>query len=432
MSTPRRDPTRTQRLRLKYVLPFIVLALGIVSTVLLVRTRPSAETRQRDIPPPLVRVHSVELADLQLTVHSQGTVEPRTRTVLVAQVPGRVIEVSPSFESGGFFAADEVLVRIDPTDYELAVVRARAAVAQAEVRLATERAEVAVARREWEALGEGQANPLVTRQPQLQEAEAALEAARAALRQAQVDLQRTGIRVPYPGRVSTKQADVGQYVLPGASLGEVYAIDYAEVRLPIPDEELAYLEPSWLAPALPSDAPSSATANSDETKPNGAPHVALQARFGGALQRWEGKVVRSEGEIDPRTRMLHVVARVEDPYGRFTRREAPLAVGLFVNATIHGRSVRGVVVLPRAAVRGRDQVVVVDADERLRLRTIDVLRAQRDAVVVRSGLAAGERVLLSPLEAVTDGMRVRTSDGSASPVDAAVSTSPAPPVEGTP
>ncbi len=409
MNASRGASRRARRFGLKILLPLVVLAIGVASTVVLVRTRPAAETRARDIPPPLVRVHVVQTEDLQLRVYSQGTVEPRTRTALVAEVSGRVVEVSPAFESGRFFEANEVLLRIEPVDFELAVVRARAAVAQAEVRVANERAEAAVARREWQELGEGEASPLVTRQPQLQEAEATLEAARATLRQAELELERTRIRVPFPGRVSAKRADVGQYVVRGTSLGEVYAIDFAEVRLPIPDGELAFLETSWSQPTR-SEATGPPRASLDPARAGTAPHVLLQAQFAGAQQRWSGRIVRSEGEIDPRTRMLHVVARIDDPYGRLEPRDAPLAAGLFVHAEILGRHVSDVVVLPRAAVRGRDQVLVVDADDRLRFRTIEVVRAQRDEVVVRAGLSEGERVLLSPLEAVTDGMRVRTSE----------------------
>jgi RND family efflux transporter MFP subunit len=397
------------------VLPLLVLLVGIVSAVVLVRTRPAAEMRAREIPAPLVRVHVVRLQDVQLTVHSQGAAAPRTRTALVSQVPGRIVAVAPSFESGGFFEAGEVLLTIDPTDFELAVVRAGAAVAQADVRLATERAEAAVARREWEELGEGEAKPLVTRQPQVLEAEAALEAARAALRQAEVDLERTKIRVPYPGRVSTKSADVGQYVMRGMALGEVYAIDYAEVRLPVSDEELAFLDTT---PPAPVQATSDASVADPAPSGSVAPEVVLRARFAGATREWSGRVVRTEGEIDPRTRMLHVVARIPDPYGRRQARDAPLAAGLFVQAEINGQFVRGVAVLPRGALRARDQVLLVDDDDRLRFRSVEVLRSQHEDVIVRSGLHDGDRVLLSPLEAVTDGMRVRTVEHGAAPREA--------------
>ena len=405
--TPESAKHRRRTKILRIGLPIAVLAVGAATTAVLVLTRPAAETQARAIPAPLVRVHVVTLQDLQLTVHSQGTVEPRTRTALVSQVAGRIVRVAASFESGGFFDAGETLLTIDPTDFELAVVRARAAVAQAEVRVAMEGAEAAAARREWEAMGSGEANPLVLRQPQVLDAAAALEAARAALRQAEIDLERTQISVPFPGRVSRKDADVGQYVPRGAALGEVYAIDYAEVRLPVPDDELAFFSAGVVAAAEPN---ATRFRNADaRVGTDGAPSLVLRARFAGAMREWQGHVARTEGEIDPRTRMLHIVARVPDPYGRLQERDAPLAAGLFVEAEIAGNRVRNVVVLPRAALRGRDQVLVVDDDDRLRFRSVDILRAEPEEVIVRSGLRDGERVLLSPLEAVTDGMRVRTA-----------------------
>ena len=166
---------------------------------------------------------------------------PRTQSELVPEVAGRVIEVSPSLVSGGFFEKDDVLLRLDPRDYELAIVRTRAAIAQAELRLATERQEAALAQNEWELLGNGRPTPLAMREPQIAEALAALASAQATLEQAGYNLERTVLRAPYAGRVRQERVDVGQYVVPGASVATLYAIDVAEVRLPIADKELAYV-----------------------------------------------------------------------------------------------------------------------------------------------------------------------------------------------
>ena len=219
----------------------VAIAGGAAAWMILSRSEP--EARIPEVPLPLVQVIDVELRDLTLTVTSQGTVSPRTESELVPEVAGRVIEVSPSFVSGGFFEAGELLLRIDPHDYRQAVVQAGSAVAQAELRLASEQAEADVARREWEELGEGgEPPPLTLREPQLAEAEAAVAAARAALLNAERNLERTEIRAPFAGRVRQKQVDVGQFVSPGSPLGTVYAVDYAEIRLPLPDEELAFLD----------------------------------------------------------------------------------------------------------------------------------------------------------------------------------------------
>jgi RND family efflux transporter MFP subunit len=273
-------------------------------------------------------------------------------------------------------------------------------VAARKLRLAQEEAEAEVARREWEALGEGEASPLTLRVPQLEDARASLRAAEAALTQAERDLNRTEVRAPYTGRVREKLVDVGQFVSRGTPAALLYAVDYAEIRLPLPDQDLAFLD-------LPLDYRNDAP---DEP----GPRVVLHAEFAGQTHSWQGRIDRTEGAIDPMSRMVQVVARVKDPYGHGEEKDRPpLAVGMYVEAEIEGSTVEQVAVLPRAALRGEDLVYVVDPENRLRFRKVDVLRATREEVVIRSGLQEGEQVCLSPLEAVTDGMRVRLPEESA-------------------
>jgi RND family efflux transporter MFP subunit len=383
--------------RLKVILPIIVVALAAVGAWALIQARKAPETVERVARPPLVRVQDVKLADLQLTVTSQGTVRPRTASVLVPEVSGRVIEVSPAFTPGGFFEAGELLLRIDPHDYRQAIVQARARVAQAELLLAREQGEADVARSEWEALGDGDdASPLTMHLPQLADAQATVAAARAAVEQAERDLERTEIRAPYAGRVQEKQVDFGQFVNRGQSLATIYAVDYAEISLPLPDDQLAFID-------LPLD-------YRDQAARTAGPEVILRADFAGRVHEWRGRIVRTEGVIDPQSRMVRAVARVKDPYGRGSDPDRPpLAAGLFVQAEIVGRTASGVAVLPRSALRDDDVVLVVDDQDRLRFRQVEILRSTEDSVIVASGLAAGERVCTSPLVAVTDGMRVRTS-----------------------
>ena len=375
-------------------LPLAVVLLGALIAFVLVRTRPQAETRKPEVPPPLVRVIPVAFSDLHLKVHTQGTVTPRTEATLVSQVAGQVMAVSPVFANGGFFEKGEALVTIDPRDYELAVTRAGVQVAQAELRLAREVEEAEVARQEWARVGQGDPTPLVLRKPQLAEAKATLNAAKAALEQAELNLERTRIRAPYDGRVWAKSADVGQVVNPGAPLARIYAVDYAEIRLPIPDEQLAYLDLSFDFRG--------------EVTPKHGPEVLLSAGFAGKPHTWKGRIVRVEGEIDSRTRMVYVVARVKAPYDQGDDpNRPPLAVGLFVNADILGHHLQNVVVLPRSVLRTGNRVLVVDAEDRLHFRDVDVHRTDAELMVLRSGLSPGERVCVSPLDAVVDGMRVR-------------------------
>lgn len=386
---------KQRRIMTLLAVAILLAAGGGFAAMVLSREQP--ETRIPDVPLPLVRSHVVRLQDLTLTVASQGTVMPRTQSSLVPEVAGRVIEVSPSFNAGGFFEAGDLLLKIESNDYEQSLIQARAAVRQAELRLEQQRAEAEVARQEWNDLGSGDGSPLTLRVPQLAEAEAALQAAIAARARAERDLERTEIRAPYSGRLLDKQVDVGQFVSRGTPVARIYAVDFAEVRLPLPDDQLAFV-----------DLPLAYRGSDQETT---GPTVTLRADFAGKSYDWVGKIVRTEGEIDPKTRMVHAVARIRDPYGQGSDpNRPPLAVGLFVEAEIEGRLVRDVVEIPRAALREGGRVLVIDAEDRLRFREVEILRSTGARLIVSAGLAEGERVNLSPLAAVTDGMQVRVEE----------------------
>jgi multidrug efflux system membrane fusion protein len=381
------------RRNLKFILPVAALLVGLLSIRVLMLTRPEVKTRHVESPGPLVRVLEVKREAKQLTVQSQGTVEARTDITLTAEVAGRIVDVSRSLASGGFFRKGDGMVSIDPRDFELTVVRARAQVAQAEVIVDREEAEAEVARTEWESLGEGEPSPLALREPQLAEARGALASARALLAQAELDLERSTIRAPFDGRVREKLADVGQFVSRGTPVARVYAVDYAEVSLPLADDQLAFLD-------IPIDF--------REEEGREGPEVRLAADLAGKRRIWTGRIVRVAGQIDERSRMIPVVARVDDPYGRGENPAGvPLPVGLFVEAEISGRLLEGVIVLPREALRGKGRVFIVDEDSRLRYRDVGVLLVDREEVVISSGIEEGEVVCLSPMETPVDGMKVR-------------------------
>ena len=382
---------------LQVLLPFVLLVGAGLTAYLMYLNRPPVETQPPAFEPQGVRVQAVTFETLSLTVASQGTVQPRASGQLVPEISGPVTEVAPSFAVGGFFETGDVLLKIDPYDYQQAVITARSQLAQAQLRLAQEEAEADVARREWAELGRGDPNALTLRQPQVEDARAAAAAAEAALDRAARDVERAEIRAPYAGRVQSKDVDIGQFVNKGNTVARIYAIDSAEIRLPLPDEELAFV-----------DIALSYRGGGQQT----GPRVTLSADFAGRRHTWQGRIVRTEGEIDPVSRMVHVVAEVRDPYGpgRDPSRP-PLAAGMFVEAEIEGRTVSDVVVLPWAALRGRDRVLVVDESSRLRYRQVEVLRSTSDEVLIRGGLAEGELVCVSPLDTVTDGMAVQVLDG---------------------
>ena len=384
------------RTSLKFLLPLVVLALALAGGWWLVASKPAPGKQRLVAPPPAVRVQKVVKRDLRLTVVAQGVVRPRNETQLVAEVPGRVIFISPALAAGGFFDSGDLLIKLDPTDYRLALVQAESALARSELDLSMRRAEAESAREEWKRLKGGRANPLVLKEPQLAEAQAALRGAQAALEQARYNLTRTEVRAPYAGRVRQEFVDLGQYVTAGYKMAEVYGVDFAEVRLPLPDEKLAFLE-------LPLD-----YRNGRRSLPH--PQVTISASFAGRRFTWQGRVVRTEGELDPRSRMVLAVAQIENPYGRGSDPERPpLASGMFVEAEIMGKLARQVARLPRSALRDRDTVLVVEKG-RLFFRKIKLLDASRDRALISGGLEEGELVCVTPLEAAVEGMKVAVMD----------------------
>ncbi len=390
----------------RFVLPFLIVLSGFGLAAILIVTGPKIEPRAPDSLAPLVRVLNVSPKTIQLSTLTHGTVVPRTESELVPEVSGRIIAMSPDMVSGGFFSEGEVLISIDPLDYEVALEQAKAGLTRSQSDLANARTahkrQLDLARKQ--STSASQRDDALNR---LRIAEATLREARAKLSRAERDLVRTQLIAPYDGRVRKEKVDIGQFINRGTSVATIYATDIAEVRLPIHDEELAYLELSLVARN---------TDRADELADLGihienTVKVTLRARFAGDNHEWQGEVVRTEGELDPRTRMINVIAQVAWPYAQLNDRP-PLFVGLFVEAEIHGKQVDDVVVLPRSALRGANQVFVIDSNNRLRFRDVEVLRIVADQVYIKGGLKPGEHVCISALENALDGMSVRVQSSA--------------------
>jgi membrane fusion protein, multidrug efflux system len=368
----------------------------------LVATRP--DPPRFEIPEPLIRVEAITLAPTTFTVpvRSRGTVRPRTESTLVPEVSGRIVGVAEALREGSFFLGGDLLLQLETTDYETAVVIARGQVAQAELALAEERARGEQALENWRRLGQqGEPSPLVRRVPQLADAEARLSAAEANLALAQRNLERTSLRAPFEGRVLEKFVDVGQFVSTGTVLARLYATDSAEIRLPLTDQQIGFLD-------LPER-----YRDSDLTPLDPIP-VTISGRYGGQLHSWQGTIVRAEGAIDEVTRQLYVVAQVADPYAEREPGQPPLKAGLFVEAEIPGREMQDVFVVPRKAVRPGGQLVLIDPSGRLRLRQAEILWGDETTVVLPaasgpddpSPLQPGTVLCITPLAFPTDGQPV--------------------------
>lgn len=351
-----------------------------------------------------LHVDNVRAEQVHLEVRTQGEVSPKTDINLVPQVSGRIVSVSDSFAEGGSFDAGSTLIKIEDSDYTLAVTRAEATVAQASVRLEQELADARIKRKQWEEwVKDGDPTPLALNAPQVAEAQASLRAAEADLQTAKLNLARTNVSVPFKGRVSERSIGVGQYVTAGTQLGRVFATNKVEIRLPLTDKQLAELN-------LPIGFVAAA---------NNAPAVTLSATMGGDYHEWKGEIVRVNASVDKDTRLVYAIAEVTDPYGASVDEQGmPLAVGLFVNASIKGVVPQDALVMPRDALRGDDKVYVIK-EEKLEIRTVTVLSTSKDHLIVASGVEPGEQVVTSAVRSAYDGMAVQPITRSANAADSA-------------
>ncbi|MDB3978624.1 efflux RND transporter periplasmic adaptor subunit [Pseudomonadales bacterium] len=374
---------------IKAIITIAVLLAAVAAAAGIIMSRPMPEQLTVSETTSAIRAMTVVKESLRLKIRSEGTVTPKTQTNVIPEIKGRVTWISPNLVVGGYFQAGDLLVTIDEADYE-----ARTGLAQAQLLRAE--AELEHKRFELQRLQTLIKDNLVS-QSNLENAARAHKIAKANvieskinLAQAERDLSRTKITAPFEGMVRSESIDIGQFVQQGTPIASIYASDAVEVRLPIVNAQLAYLDPANL--------------QRGELDPATAPMIRLTARYAGTSFVWRGQLARTEGEIDAQSRMITAVARVRQD--NQSPDVPPLQVGAFVAAEIEGQYLDDIVRLPRAALRPNSQVLIIDGDNRLRFRAVNVLRLENDFVLIDSGLESGEVVNLSPIQTVVDGMRV--------------------------
>ncbi|MEM1293937.1 MAG: efflux RND transporter periplasmic adaptor subunit [Verrucomicrobiota bacterium] len=395
------------KLALRISLPFLILTLTGLLAWWFVANKP--EPRQSSPPLQVTNVEGATLkpANYQILLATRGTILPRTTTTLIPQVSGRIESISPNFREGGFFKAGEVLISIEKADYQAALVRTQSLVAQARTGLTEEKARGEQALANWRRLGSGTPSEMVLRKPQLAEAEARLKAAEEDVKQAERDIYRTDIRAPYDGRIIEQQVDVGQHVSTGTQLGRAFATDVMEVRLPLNNHQLGFV-----------DLPESYRENRATLTER--PEVTITAKIGRSESSWNGEVVRVDSLIDAQSRQLFVVAEINDPYRAAKPGGAPLKIGMFVDAAIKGRKLEDVFVLPRSAVRVSGEVILIDRENRIQRTPVTPIWEDRDHFVVdkSGGLRMGDVLCLTPIAYPVNGALVSaTIDGVASWVE---------------
>ncbi|RMF45181.1 MAG: efflux RND transporter periplasmic adaptor subunit [Deltaproteobacteria bacterium] len=373
-------------------LPILVLLGGVLACWWLLTTGPQPDKKRPEPAIPVVEVADLVPTSVTVRIPSQGEVLPVTRALLAAEVAGRIVALAPGFVDGGLFRKGEVLVTLDDRDLRNALAEARAQLAEARLALAEEEARSHRAKEEWQRLHpEESPAPLAIRQPQLEAAGARVEAAAARVRQAELDLERARITAPYDGRVLERKVGLGSFVSRGTPLADIFASDSVEVRLPLGQKDLRWLDLNRL------------DRNAADISPI---RVDFTTDGAGRAEHWQGVLVRTEARMDSDRRQLFVVARIDQPYHPGDNRQ-PLHIGQFLRASIVGRTLDNVYALPRTAVRGSGEVLLVDRDNRLHRQTVEPLWSDAGHVVTAGPFPEGHRLILTPLPYAPENGQVR-------------------------
>ena len=380
---------------LKWVLmPIAIIIVSIALFIVFAAMAPKPEKKALPMKAPLVEVMPLQSQSVNFTIHSQGTVSPRTETILISEVAGQVKKVSPKFFAGGYFEKGELLLEIDPISYEVALLQAQARLDAANARWVEEKARSQQAEHEWLMTGKplDQAPVLALRKPMLQQAQAEIKAAKADVENAKITLARTKITAPYDALVKQKIVDIGQYVTTGTQLAVTFAVDHAEIRLPIKGHDLPFI-----------DVPKQQTGK--------ASPVAISRSSAKNSHIWKTSLSRSEAVIDSKTRVTYVVATILDPYNIHQQQDRPeLPMGTFVEAQITAASIDNVFVIPRAALRANSHVYIINEQQQLTVLPIDILYADKNYFYSRKGLKDGQQLVLTNIQTPVEGMLLRTAE----------------------
>ena len=368
------------------IIPIAILIIGILLFFGFSSMKSPPEEKAEVDNTPIVAVEEVHVAPMNLTVKSYGVVQPKYETELVAQISGEVVELADVFVRGGFVAKNQLLARIDPNDYQAALIDAEATMASARASLEKERAQGQVAEQEWKRITDTSPTELSLRKPQLAQELANVKSAQASVLRAKRNLERTEIRAPYDAMIESRMIGLGSFVGTGTKVGKLLGTGVAEVRLPVADDQLQFL------------------ASQGENA-----QVNLLGTFAGENITWSAKIARSEGVVDNKSRMTYLVAEVKDPYGLKSQKNVnkhnPIRFGSYVKAEIFGISLNRAALLPRYLV-SNNRVAILDADSKLHYADIIIARQEGSNVIVTDGLKEGDQLIVSALDYPVDGMKL--------------------------
>ncbi len=382
-------PSRTKNI----IVPIAIILAGILGFVGLASMAQKPEKKEIDISPPLVKTNDIEVKDVVFEVTSQGTVKARTETVMISEVSGQITFVSEKLRVGGYFSKGELMLEIDPIVYEVNLLEAQSRLESMQAEFIQEQARSDQAKEEWRMTGKplDDAPILALRTPQLQKARADVKASQADLKEAQTKLERTKIYAPYDALLVEKYVDIGQYVSIGGQLAKTFAIDYAEVRLPVKQSDLRFLN-------LPK-----VNEIGDTSRP-----VKIIYHDGFKVDEWSSFIARYEGVVNNESRVHYIVAQIDDPYNLKNREhDDEVRIGMFVNAIIQGKKADNIVVVPREAIHGTNVLHIIDANNKLKVIEVEVVRAQGEDVYVKNNFSAGDRIVMTSLRTPVQGMPLR-------------------------
>lgn len=402
MSTPSQLSTNKNNrkmVQLRYVLmPFFIIFVAIFLFIVVQSLAPEPVKNPVIIKAPLVNVIKIKRQDITFKVDSQGSVFPRTETAMISEVSGMIVNVSDKFKVGGYFKKGEQLLAIDDITYQVALIQAQSRLDSAQASMVEENARTQQAEEEWGLTGKplSEAPVLAIRKPQQKKAQANLLAARADLKAAEIKLERTKIVAPYDALIKSKMADIGQYVSTGTQLAITFAVDYAEVRLPIKQRDVAFLN----LPRI--------NKKSELLSP-----VDLSYQIAGKKHHWTSRLTRYEGVVDSSSRVHYVIAQVDDPYALASSSEHnELHIGTFVNAVISGKVLNDLVAIPRGAIYGANSLYLVDKDNKLTISPVNILRTDATNVYTLDKFSADHRIVVTKLSSPVQGMTLRISGES--------------------
>ena len=342
-----------------------------------------------ELPPPDVIIEILTPKDFQVQISSNGTTTPLTQTVLTAEVGGEVIYRSKKFAEGASVIEGEILAKIDDTDLQLQYKNALLQLANAEVQYSLQLAEAEVAKEAWDKIGDGVASDLTLKKPQLKQAEAFLEVAKAQVSSAAKKLNKTEIIAPYAGRIQNVNIDLGTTIIPGQPVGAMYTSSEIEITLAVKDNDLQFL-------SIPMDG--------RKLNPSEQASVVIESFYKGKNQSWKGKLERVDGVIDPVTRMINLIAVFKNDFIESDKPNLP--IGLFVEAKIDGITLKNIFEIPINSISEDNEVYIVDKDNQLELRELTILKKYSEFVIIKDGLKAGERIVTSKLSTASNGIKV--------------------------